>query len=922
MRKILVILLLISLLLLLGCDDPEDGEELIEDNPGDDGIDDGSDVAKYLEIEGGNLQSGFVNSDLADSLAVRVINRHGSGAVGLQVNYTILAGEAEGSGTAILQENETVSGIAGIARCAVRFGSTPGMIRVKAELPDHSVRPVIFTLSSYPKPTAGKKPICFLSFNDFHSHVDPWGHPEDLRGGIARLAWALRTIRENNDRIGVATVVLDGGDDFENTIYHDIPGCLSWMIEVWDRAGVDIWQVGNHDFHFGLGFLTEVVEAARENFTPGAKGHPMHVTFGNVDPAGLREDLSYFAPLFETNFGDKSDERLYQQTVMLDVGGIKVGVLGAVTDAAIYTQVAGDPMFMKLAGAPNPYRQGLIFLDPDPREDDYINRGIDALAEQGADVVVVVSHTGLGLVDRVNLPPGKDHLIAKYGQGPKSGRAVDLIISAHSHVQLNRPALVTNPAGEQTTLVQAREGGLFIARVDGMADTSAGGFELIDSRLIQVDGNLESDPQVAEEADAWKEADPNFDRDWFEWDLVANPVWLSHRAGTPSGLGTLINDAFLAAVTNEGFSVDGAVAIPSLYRTDLWPGMISAPEAFEVVPLHKMDDDGMNSDTLAILTFRAGLMNASTLMLPGTWREETTALAYLLELIHSLPDLGEIIPPLSKELKIEVFQMAGVSYELDVTAPMYQHVATDSITIGGEPIDPNREYKVVMVHSLATTLSAALNRLLVGYVDGEGFVSPLIPDPETGLLFTDTEIPLWESLQDYLTAIPDGEISLEDVTVVGDVLRTVQPDVAINPSEMAFSEVVRGERAAAKVVVRNLGLNGIESARARLFFDATPWDQTDQDDGNSEIEGLASDYLGSLELLGSQNFELDSYPDSVELSFEWTMQHKLPPGLYAAHIKVDELIGEAIDPNTGLLYQDPYPDNDSGEQIMYYFEVK
>jgi len=911
----------LSLAVLLSCDDDDANDSTSGDDDASPDDDDDLPGSPALAIVSGNLQAGIVDHSLPAALEVRLTDQDGNPVAGETIAFTPLTGADEGAAVVELAKASAETDEAGLASCPVRAGDVPGMARIRAGLASNRARPVIFNISVYPEATAAKMPICFLSINDLHAHLLPWGPLDDPQGGVARLVWAFREIRKNNALVGIPTVILNGGDDFENTAYYDVPGFMEWLIAVWDRAGMDVWQVGNHDIHFGIPFLTRIVTAAAAQFTAGDKGHPMEITFGNVDPSTIRADLTEYIPLFETDFGDASGEKLYQQTTMIQAGEIRVGVLGVVTDAAIYTQVAGDPAFLKMIGAANPDREMLTFFDPDPRESDYINRGIDALAAEGADVIVVASHSGLGIVDRVNLPRGKDDWIARYGQGPTSGRAVDLIISAHSHVQLNHPILLENPAGGRTPIVQAREGGLFISRVDAVVDTTAGGLELLDGRLLQVNGNFPEDEQIASEADAWAEQTAAYYADWPSGDLVDCPAWLSHRANTSAGIGNLINNSFLWKLDQEGTPVAASVAIPSLYRADLWPGPVNAFNAYDVLPLHKMDEYGDNPDTIALLAFRPGRRDYSTLLLPGTWRRDTTGLEYMLEFFHTLPRLQELVPFLGKELKIEVFQITGVSYEVDYTAPIFHRVVPGTLKIDGRPIDPERTYQIAMVETLATTVSNAAQTLIKGRDSDKAVVSLLLPDAETGKPYSDTYIPIWQALQDYLAEYPTADLDPEEVTVTGDVVRPEQPDLAVNATEMTVTGAQRGQTATVSIRVRNLGNHGVQSAKVRVFVDSTPWDLTDQDDGMAVWEGLGADYLGSLVEIAGATIELAKYPTVRDLTFAWDVPEDFPPGSYTLHVKTEDTIGYVNDPHTGQPYTDAFSDNDSGEQVMNYFTI-
>ena len=874
-----------------------------------------------LRIIQGNLQGGLVGEDVEEELRVRAIYADGSPAVGHPLRFTKLSGPDEGKAEAVLDPVETLTDSNGFASCSAKAASTPGILRVRVESPEGLARPVTFHISIYPQATEIRKPVCFLSVNDFHTHIEPWGPAHDPQGGIARLAWAFQKIRENNSRVGVPTVILDGGDDFELTAYHDVPGLLAWMISAWDRMGMDVWQVGNHDCNFGLPFLTERLQAARQEFTKGAKGHPMHITWGNVDPSTLREDLTQYTSLFETDFDDTAAQKLYQQTTIVENGGVRIGVIGVHTHQATQTPLIGDPEFLRIIGGRNPYSEGMTFFNPVPGQSDYIARAIDSLVMEGAHVIVVLSHAGLGFGDRSNLPPGFDDKIAMLGVGAVTGRTIDLVVSAHSHVQLNHPIFVENPAGGTTPIVQARKGGLFIARVDAVADLSRGGLEILDSRLLQVNSDLEEDAQIAGEVAGWQEA-VSRQFDGHDLTLVDNDHFLSHRAQTISGLGNLINDSFLRAMTRAGKPADISMVIPSLYRRDLWPGPVTGGIAHNVLPAHWLDETGFNAETLVVMTFRPGRLDASTLLLPGTWKKNTTSFEYLLEFVHTLNQIAEVIPQLGNELKVDILQVRGVSYEVDLTAPLYSHIVPGSVRIGGEPVDPDRTYRLVTLGNFASIMAPAINTLLVGFHPCEGLVKLLLEDPETGLPYTNTGILTRQAFKDYLEAIPGGEIAADDVTVKGEIILTEQPDLVINTTEMSVSGARRGEAATVSIRVRNNGKHGVKKARVRLLVDVTPWDLTDHDDGRGVLEGLGEDYLGSLLEIGSREIALGRHPASVDLDFSWTVPSDLPAGVYTLHTRVDGVIGETVDPNTGAPYTDGLPDNDSGEQVMTYFDIR
>ena len=149
---------LFVVLILAGCDG---------DDADDVGLDDDDEPSEYVEpfrvaIEQGNLQAGFVGDQLVDSLAVSVHDDQGSPVSGRLVRFVALEGAGEGKARAIFETDTAVTDENGRAACRATLGDTPGIARARAELVDPTGRPATFTLSAYPQPTAGKKPICLL----------------------------------------------------------------------------------------------------------------------------------------------------------------------------------------------------------------------------------------------------------------------------------------------------------------------------------------------------------------------------------------------------------------------------------------------------------------------------------------------------------------------------------------------------------------------------------------------------------------------------------------------------------------------------------------------------------------------------------------------------------------------------------------
>ena len=884
-----------------------------------------------LEIVSGRFLTGRP-SDLLGPLTARVMDADGEPVEGASLLFQVLEEPPRGAvgmtgGEASLDGSAVTTGADGTASVTASLAEKPGRITVECRLADYAIAegrpiPVRFFIWCCPPDEGSKRSISVLSFCDFHMHLEPWGDPSRPVGGLARLAGLIKDLRAANEVAGVPTMVFNSGDDFENTLFQNLPGAFEALLKTWDRVGVDVWQVGNHDYHFGIPFLADRILSVENDFADHDKGHPMFITWGNVDSTTLLDHVADYADLFENDFDDPDHERLFQQTVVHEIGGIRVGVIGAVTDAAVYTQVPGDPAFFDLLGARSPDVQGLTFFDPDPRESTYIRHAIDHVVSRGAQLIVVVSHSGLGMGDRVNIPPGKDEHIARHGVGHDSDRAVDVILGGHSHIRLNHAAFLDNPVGGKTGLVQASEGGVYLARLDLVVDIDTSSVEWIDSGLILVDETLPEDTETAEvvsQASAALDASVPGRRTA----LASVETYLSSRERTVCGLGNLINAGFLHAL--DKLPSDGrafaSMVVPSIYRTDVHPGPIDADLVYQILSMHKMETTGTVDDTIAYISFRPGLFDATFFNLPSTRKRSTTLVEYAVEMIHSFEDaIAEVLPFVTEELKLEVIQLGRVSYVLDTTAPVFSRVAAESVLVDGVRPDHETTYCLAGPHSIITVLARVLSSYL-SVSPADDVTEPgsaVLADDVTGEPFTDTGVPLWESLRDYLEeSFGDGQTIPESlISVTGDLLRTVQPDLSVNPTDIEIepSEAFPGERVQVTVTLRNLGECAVDSARVALYFDTMPWDPTTSPDGYDALEGLPADYLGSHRLISDTSVSVGAYPATSELTFDWTIPEGTPVGSIPLEVRISDVVCQTTDENTGEASLESSTDNNDGRQ--------
>jgi 5'-nucleotidase len=330
--------------------------------------------------------------------------------------------------------------------------------------------------------------LVVLHTNDEHSHLFGWS-PEiddyplpaapgngEIVGSIARRASVLRVERAAAAAAGADVVLVSAGDETQGALPQLAFTTTSPDFALMNRLGYDVMTPGNHEFDLGPAAFAESIDAAMS-----VGGSPQWVStnirFDDADPG---DDT--LAALFGE--GD-SLQPIKRYHVIETESGIRVGFVGVLgVNAALVAPLKAPVQFsgdLDDEGDPNAILPAL-FADLQPV--------VDSLrTDEGADVVIVVSHGGVDIVDPTR---GDDFQIAANVTG------IDLVVSGHSHTALDEPQLVDNPDGIQVPVVQAGFYGQYVGRVE----LEVGGGErptLASTELIPVDNTLVADdPEIVE----------------------------------------------------------------------------------------------------------------------------------------------------------------------------------------------------------------------------------------------------------------------------------------------------------------------------------------------------------------------------------------------------------------------------------------
>ena len=439
-----------------------------------------------------------------------------------------------------------------------------------------------------------------LHTNDFHARFEPISKynstcaPEDNEagecfGGSARLATAIEQARADVPN----PVLFDGGDQFQGTLFYNYyKGKLA--AEMMNRLGYDAMTVGNHEFDDGPEVLRGFMDAVE---------FPVLMSNADVSREPLLKDV-------------------IQKSTVIERGGEKIGLIGL------------TPQDTDELASPGP---NVIFTAPA----DAVQHEVDRLTEQGVNKIIVLSHSGYGVDQRV----------------AETTTGVDVIVGGHSNTYLANddpdaagpyPTMVGN-----TAIVQAYAYGKFLGRLDVVFNdagevTSATGNPLIMDAAVAEDSEVVSRIQ-----EAAKPLDEIRNKVVAEASEALNGDRDACRAGE-CAMGNAVAEAMLARVADQGVEI--ALMNGGGVRASIDAGPVTMGEVLTVLPFQ---------NTLS------------------TFRIDGATLKEALE--NGVSQFGEGAGRFP--------QVAGLTFVFDPSAEVGSRIT--EITVGGEPLDPERDYLAV-----------------------------------------------------------------------------------------------------------------------------------------------------------------------------------------------------------------------------------
>jgi 5'-nucleotidase / UDP-sugar diphosphatase len=447
--------------------------------------------------------------------------------------------------------------------------------------------------------------LTILHTNDFHSRFEPVSKYDSgcregdnaegkCFGGTARLVTGIADARARSNN----SILVDGGDQFQGSLFYTYyKGKVA--AEMMNKLGYDAMTVGNHEFDDGPEVLRGFIDS--------------------VDFPILMSNADYAA---EEMLAGK-----LKKSTVIERGGEKIGLIGLTPED---TDELASP-------GPN-----VTFSDPVAA----VQGEVDALTAQGVNKIIVLSHSGYAVDQRV----------------AAETTGVDVIVGGHSNTFLsNTSDRAVGPyptmVGE-TAIVQAYAYGKFLGELNVTFD-DAGNLTAATGEPISMDGTVAEDGDtVARIAEL---AGP--------LDEIRNKV-VASAGGLIEGdravcrvqecaVGNLVADAMLDRVAEQGVTI--AIANSGGLRASIEEGDVTMGHVLTVLPFQ---------NTL------------STFQIDGA--------GIVAALENGVSQVEEV--------KGRFPQVAGLTFSWDMSVAPNEGRVSDVMVASGDgfvPIDPNATYMVV-----------------------------------------------------------------------------------------------------------------------------------------------------------------------------------------------------------------------------------
>jgi len=468
-----------------------------------------------------------------------------------------------------------------------------------------------------------------IHINDIHVRMEETNkysaacRQEDKRrgkcfGGIARLQTALKQLRTS----GSNALCVNAGDFYQGTVWYSH---FKWKVvsKFNNLLNFDAMTLGNHEFDDGV-----------KGLVPFLKNQTVPFVVSNIDIQHTPE-LS----------------GLYQPSVVIRVGGRRIGLIGYLTPETLEVSNPGK----------------LIIND----EIEAVRREAEKLTNEGVDIIIGLGHSGYD----------KDIEIAK------SIPEIDVVVGGHTHsflydekltnpsnniIEGPYPTIVNNTAGGVAAVVQAYAYTKYLGHMKLTFDDH-GKLKKWKGEPILLDNRFDEDEVVSQELKLWKA-----ELDKIGKVLVgSSDVILFNTREGESNIGNLVTDAMVWAYRHNPDTISIAMINSGGIRASFDKGNITMEDLLISFPFR-------NTFDLVFLqgaVLRAALEHSVASMKPDGRNEAGRFLQ-----VSGIKILFDLTRPVGKRLLRADISCKTCSEELQplMDEEVYKVVMTEYLANGGD----------------------------------------------------------------------------------------------------------------------------------------------------------------------------------------------------------------------------------------------
>ncbi|MEJ2298854.1 MAG: 5'-nucleotidase C-terminal domain-containing protein [Woeseiaceae bacterium] len=203
--------------------------------------------------------------------------------------------------------------------------------------------------------------LTILGLNDVHGEMVA----RDDRGGLVSVSAYVAALRELRASDGGAVLLIDAGDMWQGTLESNLDEGET-VVDIYNALDVTAAAIGNHEFDFG-----PIGEAS-------VPSGPYDAPRGALRQRAREMDFPLLAAnLIDEATGDPVAWDNVQPSVMVEAAGVRIGIIGVMTERALQTTIAANTHGLRVA----PIVATLV-------------HEAGALRARGAEIVIVAAHAG------------------------------------------------------------------------------------------------------------------------------------------------------------------------------------------------------------------------------------------------------------------------------------------------------------------------------------------------------------------------------------------------------------------------------------------------------------------------------------------------------------------------------------------------